>query len=134
MPSLVPSTSQQKVVKSSASGRKIFVHIQQLTGVSNGQGGLVNGGTWADVPGLSNVQLTFSTWTPYQKFVGQQIYPGVTSRGVMKYRRSVNITNAMRVIYGDHIYMIRGVSNFNEANTDIVLFLEELQATGSNRQ
>lgn len=133
MPSLIPTSASQKTVNSSASGRKIWVAFQELTGVSNGQGGLVNGGNWTDVVGLAHVPLAFNTWTPYQHFVAQQLYPGVNSRAVMRYRPSVNVTTAMRAVYGNHIYMVRGVSNFNEANADIVLFLEELQATGSKR-
>jgi hypothetical protein len=129
----MPSLSSRKQVSATASGRKVYAHIQQLSGVSNGQGGFVNGGTWTDVPGLSNVPITFRTWSPYEKFMAQQLYPGVQSRAYMRWRRSVNITAAMRVLYGNHTYWIRGVSNYDEANTDIILYLEEYQATGTVR-
>ncbi len=129
----MPSLSSRKQVSSTASGRKVYAHIQQLTGTSNTQGGLVNGGTWTDVPGLSNVPITLRTWSPYEKFIAQQSYPGVSSRAYMRWRRSVNITAAMRVLYGNHAYWIRGVSNYDEANTDIILYLEEMQPTGTVR-
>lgn len=129
----MPSLASRKQVSSTASGRKVYVHIQQLTGTSNGQGGFVNGGSWTDVPGLSNVPITFRTWSPYEKFMAQQLYPGVNSRGFMRWRRGTNITVTMRVTYGNHVYWIRGVSNYDEANTDIILYLEEWQPTGTVR-
>src|SRR5260221_12235 len=128
----MPSLSSRKQVSSTASGRKVYVHIQQLTGTSNGQGGFVNGGTWTDVAGLGNVPLKLLTWSPYEKFIAQQSYPGVDSRGSMRWRRT-NITAQMRVMFGNHTYWIRGISNYDEANKDIILYLEEYQATGTVR-
>ncbi len=129
----MPSLSSRKQVSSTASGRKVYVHIQQLTGTPNGQGGFVGGGIWTDVLGLSNVPLTLKTLKPYERFIAQQLYPSVTSQGAMRWRRSVNIMPSMRVVFGNHIYWIRGVSNKDEANTDIILHLEEQQATGTVR-
>lgn len=108
-------------------------HIQQLTGTSNGQGGFTGGGTWTDVSGLSMVPIAFKTWSPYEKFLAQQLYPGVTSRAAIRYRKSVAITPQMRVVYGNHIYLIRGVANYDEANAAILLYLEESPAIGTNR-
>ena len=130
----MPSLSSRKQVSSTASGRKVIMKFQQLTGTPNGQGGFVNGGTWNDVPGLTNVPITIRTWTPYEKFLAQQLWPGVTSRAYMRWRRGVNVLVSMRAMYGSHVYWIRGVSNYDEANTDIILYLEEWQPTGTIRQ
>src|SRR6266568_314102 len=130
----MPSLSSRKQVSATASGRKVYVRFQQLTGVSNGQGGFVGGGTWSDVPGLTNMPVTLRTWSPYERFLAQQLYPNVESRAYMRWRRGVNVTATMRMLYGNHIYWIRGVSNYDEANTDIILYIEEWQPTGTVRQ
>jgi len=51
----------------------------------------------------------------------------------MRWRRGANIMVTMRMVYGSHTYWIRGVSNYDEANTDIILYVEELQPTGTIR-
>jgi hypothetical protein len=130
----MPSLSSRKQVSATASGRKVYAKFQQLSGTPNGQGGFTGGGTWSDVPGLTNVPVTFRTWSPYEKFMAQQIYPSVSSRAYMRWRRGVNIAPNMRLMYGNHEYFIRGVSNYDEANTDIILYLEEVQASGTVRQ
>ncbi len=130
----MPSASSRKQVSSTASGHKVYVKFQTLTGTPNGQGGFVNGGDWNNVTGLTEVPITFRTWTPYEKYIAQQLYPGVTSRCYMRWRRGANIMVTMRMVYGSHIYWIRGVSNYDEANTDIILYVEELQPTGTVRQ
>ncbi len=128
----MPSLSSRKQVSATASGRKVYVKFQQITGVSTGPG-FADGGTWTDVSGLSNVPMTFRTWSPVERVMAQQLYPGVTSRAYMRWRRGVNVTTKMRVVYGNHIYRIQGVSNYDEANTDIILYLEEWQPTGTTR-
>jgi hypothetical protein len=130
----MPSLSSRKQVSSTASGRKVYVKFQQLTGVSDGQGGFQNGGTWSDVTGLTQVPITFRTWSPWERFMAQQEYPGVNSRAYMRWRRGINVKVNMRVMYGSHVYWIRSVSNYDEANTDIILYLEEVQPTGTIRQ
>ncbi len=130
----MPSLSSRKQVSSTASGRKVIMKFQQLTGTPNGQGGFVGGGNWVDVAGLTNVPITIRTWSPYEKFMAQQLYPGVTSRAYMRWRRGANVLVSMRAMYGSHVYWIRGVSNYDEANTDIILYLEEWQPTGTIRQ
>ena len=130
----MPSLSSRKQVSATASGRKVYVKFQSLTGTPNGQGGFTGGGTWVDVAGLTEVPITIRTWSPYEKFMAQQLYPGVTSRAYMRWRRGVNVLVNMRVMYGTHVYWIRGVSNYDEANTDIILYLEEWQPTGTIRQ
>ena len=127
----MPSLSSRKQVSSTASGRKVYAKFQKLTGTPDGQGGFVGGGTWVDVPGLTIVPVTLRTWSPYEKFMAQQLYPGVQSRAYMRWRRGVNILVQWRMMYGNHTYWIRGVSNYDEANTDIILYLEEWQATGT---
>ncbi len=130
----MPSLSSRKQVSSTASGRKVIVKFQSLTGTPNGQGGFVGGGTWNDVAGLTNVPVTLRTWSPYEKFLAQALYPGVQSRAYMRWRRGTNVSVTMRMMYGNHTYWIRGVSNYDEANTDIILYLEEWQPTGTIRQ
>jgi Phage head-tail joining protein len=128
----MPTLASRRIVQSHASGRKAYVHIQQLTGVTTGQG-FSDGGTWTDVPGLSNVPVTFKTWSPFQRVMAQELYSAVSSHAYMRWRRGVNIRANMRVVYGSHIYRIADVSNYDEANTDIILWLEEWQATGTVR-
>lgn len=125
--------NSRKAVVANANNLYRIGHIQQLTGTPNGQGGFVNGGSWTDVPGLSNVPFNYKTWSPWEKYMAQQLYPGINARLVIRYRKSVNITSQMRFVYGDHIYLIRGLDNYDQANAVILLMCEELQATGSNR-
>ncbi len=125
--------SSRKLVTSHASGRKAIVRIQQLAGGST-SGGFTDAGTWTDVPGLSNVPVTFRTWSPYEKMQAAQDFPGVGSRAYMRWRKGTNIRSNMRLVYGNHIYRITEASNYDEANTDIILYLEEWQPTGTTRQ
>jgi len=124
--------TNRKLVTSHASGRKAYVRIQQLTGVSSGPG-FTDGGGYTDVPGLSHVPVTFRTWSPYEKIMAGQDFPGVGSRAYMRWRKSVNIRSNMMLVYGNHKYRIQEVSNYDEANTDIILYLEEWQPTGTVR-
>ncbi len=124
--------TSRKLVTSHASGRKATVRIQQLTGGSSAQG-FTDGETWTDVPGLSHVPGTFRTWSPYEKVMAAQNFPGVGSRFYMRYRRSANVRSNMRLVYGNHIYRITEASNYDESNTDIILYLEEWQPTGTTR-
>jgi len=124
--------SSRKLVSSHASGRKAIVRIQQLAGGNTAQG-FTDAGTWTDVPGLSNVPGTFKTWSPYEKLQAAQDFPGVGSRFYMRWRKGVNIRSNMRLVYGNHIYRITEASNYDEANTDIILYLEEWQPTGTIR-
>jgi hypothetical protein len=124
--------SSRKLVSSHASGRKAIVRIQQLSGGSSAQG-FTDAGNWADVPGLSNVPGTFKTWSPYEKVQAAQDFPGVGSRFYMRWRKGTNIRSNMRVVYGNHIYRIQEASNYDEANTDITLYLQEWQPTGTVR-
>src|SRR5258708_34666352 len=129
----MPGIASRKIVSSIASGRKAYVKFQQLTGSSTGPG-FSDGGTWTDVPGLSNVPVTFKTWSPYEKVMAQQDFPGVGSRAYMRWRKGVNIrSNVMRMVYGSHIYRIQEVSNYDEGNRDIILYLQEWQPTGTVR-
>ncbi len=127
------SLSSRKQIAANANNLYRTGKIQQFTGTSNGQGGFVNGGTWTDVPGLSNVPFNIKTWSPYQVFMAQQLYPGVNVRLAIRYRKSVNITNSMRLVWGNHVYYFRGVDNYDQANAVILIYAEEVQATGSNR-
>jgi hypothetical protein len=125
--------ASRRLVQSHASGRKAIVHIQQLTGVTSGSG-FTDGGTWTDVPGLSNVPVTFKTWSPYEKRMAGQDFPGVGSRAYLRWRPSVTIrAKVMRMVYGRHIYEIQEAGNYDEANTDIVLYLSEWQPKGTVR-
>lgn len=120
----------RKSVIAKASDLNRICHIQKPVDVADGQGGSTR--TWADVPGLERVPVLFKTWSPSEEFRAQQLYPGVHLRCVMRYRKSVNITSAMRLVYGTKIYFIRGVANYDEGNQAIQLYLEETQSAGSN--
>ncbi len=124
--------ASRKVVSSQASGRKVYIHIQQLTGALTGQG-FPDGGNWTDVPGLSNVPATFKTWSPMQRVMAQQLYSAVSTRAYIRWRKGVNIRSNMSVLYGNHRYRIADIANYDEANTDIILYLEEWQPTGTVR-
>jgi len=128
----MPGIASRRIVTSQASGQKRIVRFQQLTGVTSGSG-FTDGGSYTDVPGLTNVPVTFKTWTTYEKVMAQQLYPGVSSRAYMRWRRGVNIRENMHMVYGNHTYRIKGVSNYDEANTDIILYLEEWQPSGTVR-
>lgn len=123
--------NSRKKVEANANDLYRYGRIQQLTGTPNGQGGFVNGGTWSDVPGLSNVPFNYKTWTPWAQYHAQQIYPGVNCRIAMRYRKSVNITPAMRLVYGNKVFVFRGIDNYDQANAVILVYAEELQSTGS---
>ncbi len=127
-------SANRKIVSATTSQLKRIVQFYQLTGTANGMGGLVNGGTWTPVTGLQNVPAVIKSWTPWQQWVAQQRFPGVDTRMYVRYRKSVPITAAMRVQFGNHTYeIVGGPMNYDEANTDIVLYLKELQATGTVR-
>ena len=128
----MPGIASRRIVTSQASGQKRIVRFQQLTGVTSGSG-FTDGGSYTDVPGLTNVPVTFKTWTTYEKVMAQQLYPGVSSSAYMRWRRGVNIRENMMMVYGNHHYRIKGVSNYDEANTDIILYLEEWQPSGTVR-
>ncbi len=128
------SGALRKRVSSSASGRKIICQIEKDQGATtspDGQGGYTS--NWQIVTGLANVPMTFRTWSPYQQFLAQQRYPGVNVRMFMRYRRSAKVDETMRAVYGNHIYLIRGAENYDQDNDTIILYCEELQATGSVR-
>ncbi len=129
----MPSQSSRKLVTSHASGRKVYAKFQQITGVTTGPG-FADGGGYTDVPGLGNVPVTLRTMKPYERFMAQQLYPGVSSLGFMRWRRSANVRSNMRMTFGNHAYRLLGVANYDEANTDIILYLEEWQPTGTVRQ
>lgn len=122
----------RRQVTSTASGRKVIVHFQQLTGVTTS--GFPDNGTWTDVPGLSNVPITFRTMRPYERAMVQQLFPSIKSWAFMRWRPGVNVRSNMRLMYGNHIYRILDADNYDEANTDIILYLEEWQPTGTTRQ
>jgi head-tail adaptor len=117
--------------KSSASGRKIYVRIEEDTGTPNVQGGHTP--TWTTVSGLDNVPAAFRTLRASQIYHLQQLYPKANAELHIRYRASTPVTTAMRAVSGSHIYMIRGAENVNQANETIVLYCEELQAVGSKR-
>jgi len=127
------SSTSRKNVAYKASGRKRIAQIQHdiSTANSDGSGGRVP--NWQTVSGLGNVPMEFLTWSPYQQFIAQQQYPGVTSRATMRYRKSTPVNATMRVEQGTHIYKIRAVLNYDENDEVIQLYLEEQQAVGSNR-
>jgi SPP1 family predicted phage head-tail adaptor len=122
--------SSRRQVKANASSLYRYGHVQHLTGTPNGQGGLIGGGTWTDVPDLAHVAFAYRTWNLYEQFIAQQSYPGVNARIYIRYRKSVNINSTMRFAYGTKVYYIRGVDNYDQANDALLLYLEELQATG----
>jgi len=129
----MPGIASRRIVNSTASGRHAVVRIQQLTGATTGPG-FTDGGTWTDVPGLSNVPVTFKTWSPYEKAMAGQDFEGTGSRAYMRWRKGVNIrAGVMRMVYGGHIYRITEASNYDEGNRDIVLYLQEWQPTGTVR-
>ena len=133
MGAVMTSLSSRKQVSSTASGRKVYAKFQLPTGTPDGQGGFTGGGTWVDVAGLTQVPVTFRTWSPYEKYIAQALYPGVDSRAYMRYRQGSNVSPVMRMVRGNHTYWVRGVSNYDENNQDIILYLEEWQATGTKR-
>ncbi len=127
------SVASRRLVSSHASGRKAIVRIQQLTGATSGSG-FADGGNLTDVPGLSNVPGTFKTWSPYERMMAGQEYQGTGSRFYMRWRKGANIrAGVMFVVYGNHKYRILEANNYDEANTDIVLYLQEWQPTGTVR-
>jgi head-tail adaptor len=127
---LMPSRKPQ--VTSKASGRKIYVRIQEDIGTSDSQGGHVP--NYVDVPGLSHVPATARTMNAFQQYHYQELYAGATVRLFIRYRASTaSITPAMRAVWGNHIYMIEGAENYDQDNDTVVLYCSELQAAGSER-
>jgi SPP1 family predicted phage head-tail adaptor len=115
--------------KVSASGRKIYVTIQQDTGTADSQGGHTP--NWTTVTGLSHVPVEFLTLNGYQLFNIKQLYPKAHIKLKMRYRGSVAVRSGMRAVYGNHIYDIQGAENSDQANDTIILYCDELQAKGS---
>ena len=105
--------------------RRITIR-ERGSAVSDGQGGFTQ--PWQDV---------VSTWAYIEplrgseSFTAQQIYPSMNVRMLIRYRPNTNISNAMQVLYGSHVFNIRSVTVIASARTVIELICEELQAKGS---
>jgi SPP1 family predicted phage head-tail adaptor len=104
------------------------VTIEQPTNTSDGQGGLVPG--WSNVF-AGTVWVHMEPWKGREIFFAQQVYPNAYSRVLLRYRKTVNITPAMRIRYKSKTYNIRWVGVPAEARKVIELLVEELQAKGS---
>ena len=123
--------------KTNASGRKVYMAIQADTGTPDAQGGHTP--SWTTVTGLERVPMEFVSASggrpgmgAYQKFHLNQLYPTANVQLLMRCR-SVAVISGMRAVYGNHIYQIRGAENADQRNDTVVLYCEELQATGSKR-
>jgi hypothetical protein len=125
--------TKRRQVVATASGRQVWVKFQQLTGASTG-GGFPDGGSLTDVPGLTHVPVTFRTMRPYERMMAGQLYPALKSWAFMRYRRSANVRANMYMVYGNHLYRIQDVGNYDESNQDVILYLEEWQPSGTTRQ
>ncbi len=101
------------------------------TAVPDGQGGnttpyvaIANSPRWAHME-----PMVLSRGA--QRFEGQQLFGHGLVRMLIRYKKTVNINDTMRVVYKSKILLIRWVGVPGEARKVIELFCEELQAEGS---
>jgi hypothetical protein len=123
--------------KAKASGRKVYMRIEQDSGTADSQGGHTP--NWTTVSGLEHVPMEFGGsgtagqgMSAHQKYHLMQLYPKANVTLKMRYR-SVAVKSGMRAVWGSHIYQIRGAENVGERNETVMLYCEELQAVGSKR-
>lgn len=103
------------------------VTIEQFVASSDGQGGQTTG-SW--IPFLST-WAHLEPWKGSEAWLAQQVYPVSYERVLIRYRKTVNISSAMRLHYKSRIFNIRWVGVPTESRKVIELLCEELQAKGS---
>jgi len=70
-------------------------------------------------------------WKGLEKFVGQQAYPTMFTKFLIRYRPNNTIDATMQIVYKSRIFNIRSVRLPEEAQTTIEILAEEQQAKGS---
>lgn len=70
-------------------------------------------------------------WKGIERFVGQQVYPNLFTKFLIRHRPSDVIDGTMQIVYKSRIFNIRSVRIPEEANTTIEILAEEQQAKGS---
>lgn len=112
-------------VRSGAYNR--VIKIQKInTSTTDGMGGLSRG--------FVDYISTFAhigPWKGQERFVGQQVYPTMYTKFLIRYRPSLVIDATMQIIYKTRIFNIRSVRLPEEAQTTIEILAEEQQAKGS---
>lgn len=109
----------------------------QSNTVSDDMGGSVTTNMNAD----TNWETILTTWAhiePWQgilsgreRWLADQIYPLLRVRVLIRWRPDVNITAAMRILYGQRNLNIRAVYSLAESRRVIEMLAEELQNYGS---
>lgn len=109
------------------------IQIQQETRTKTASGGATR--VWSVVSGCSSVPCKITFPPPSKKgdesYKQGQVQGGAFTSIVIRYRPGVNISPAMRVVYGTRQFNIRTIIVDDEALKQITLQCEELQATGS---
>lgn len=106
------------------------ITIQKLSNTTDSQGGKTAPATWAAITG-SPKWAHFELWKGNVKFEADQPFAHSYQRCLIRYKKTVNVTAGMRVLYKSQIHTIRWVGVPNQARKVIELMLEELQAEGS---
>lgn len=70
-------------------------------------------------------------WKGKEQFIGQQVYPTMYTKFLIRYRPSLTIDATMQIVYKSRIFNIRSVRLPEEAQTTIEILAEEQQAKGS---
>lgn len=109
------------------------VVIQQATDTPNGSGGFTR--SWSTVSGCSSVPARITYAPPSKKgdevVTQQQVRSSVFATITVRFRPSLNLNAAMRIVYGTRTFEVRTVVPVDEYRQEITLQCEELQAKGS---
>jgi SPP1 family predicted phage head-tail adaptor len=124
---------KEDTTRISASKLNRRISMEEPTDTPDGQGGFTR--TWTTVSGCQSVPAAFKEIVlpkaGDEKFIAQQVFASHWREIRIRYRPSTNITDQMRVRYGNKVFAIRAIDVPEEAQRVIVLLCEELQAQGS---
>jgi SPP1 family predicted phage head-tail adaptor len=104
------------------------ITIQAPARVSDGSGGSTI--TWAAITG-SPKWAHMEPWKGRPTWEAQEIFPHSFVRVLLRYKKTININDTMRLVYKSKTYLIRWVGIPGEARKIIEILCEELQAKGS---
>jgi SPP1 family predicted phage head-tail adaptor len=85
------------------------VTIQAITQTTDGQGGFTE--SWDDV---ASVWASIDPMSDYEKFQAQQLQTNTTHK--LKMRYYPGLTTKHRLLFGDRIFNIKGITNPGEEN------------------
>ncbi len=97
------------------------VSIQYPVEGSDGMGGFAT--SWADLPGLSAVRAAIWPSSANEQVKNGTVSAEITHRVKMRYRPGIN--HSMRIVFGNRILKIVGITSPEESNKELNLLCKE---------